>query len=47
MKLIVILITNNTTAYGEVNTLRQAVMFFWGPDRSATYDANGYVTGVN
>lgn len=47
MKLLVIYITNNATAYGGVKPLRQVVLFVFVPDRTATYDANGYVTGVN
>ena len=41
MKLIVILITNNTTAYGGANQLRQAVLFVFVPVDNYTYDGVG------
>ena len=49
MKLIALLITNNVTTYGGELQLRQVVLFVFAPDYfdSATYDANGYVTGVS
>ena len=46
MKLIAILITNNATAYGRAQPLRQVVLFVCIPDRKATYDENGYVTSI-
>ena len=49
MKLIALLITNNATAYGGAQILRQAVLFVFAPDYfdSATYDENGYITSVS
>ena len=41
MKLIVILITNNTTAYGRAQPLRQAVLFVFVPVDNYTYDGVG------
>ena len=47
MKLIAILITNNATVYGGAQPLCQIVLLVCIPDRTATYDENGYVTGVS
>ena len=47
MKLFVGVATNNMASYGGAQTLRHVVLFVFVPDRTAMYDANGYVTGVN
>ena len=47
MQPIAIYIANNATAYGGAQPLRQAVLLVCIPDRTATYDANGYITSVS
>ena len=47
MKLFAILITKNATMNGGVQSLRQAVLLVCFFDRTSTYDANGYVTGIS
>ena len=47
MKLFVIFITTKTTAYGGAQPLCQIVLLVCIPDRTTTYDANGYVTSVS
>ena len=44
MKFLAIYITNNTTTYGGAQTLRQAVLFVFVPDRCTTYDSVGRLT---
>ena len=46
MKLIALLITNNVATYGGAQPLCQIVLLVCIPDRTATYDNNGYVTSV-
>lgn len=47
MKLIAIYIMNNVMAHGGGQTLCQAVLFVFIPDRTTMYDEKGYVTSVS